>query len=67
MPQTLQTQRWKLSRNERAEGAGEADRLHAETMLGNDPQAKKQENRRRTADIYEACVKLYLTWLRRAA
>jgi hypothetical protein len=40
-----------------------AEKLHAETMLGADPQQMKAENQRRAADTYEACVKLYLAWL----
>lgn len=46
------------------EAREKAERLHAETMLGNDPQAMKQENRRRAVDTYEACVQMYLAWLR---
>jgi integrase len=41
-----------------------AEKLHAETMLGTDPQQMKVENRARSADTYEACVRLYLAWLR---
>ena len=41
-----------------------AEKLHAETMLGADPQQMKTENRRRAVDTYEACVALYLTWLK---
>jgi hypothetical protein len=41
-----------------------AEQLHAETVLGVDPQQMKAENRRRAVDTYEAWVKLYLPWLR---
>jgi hypothetical protein len=41
-----------------------AEKLHAETMLGADPQQMKEESRARSADTYEACVRMYLAWLR---
>jgi integrase len=44
-----------------------AEQLHAESMLGRDPQAIKQESRRRAVDTFEVCVKLYLAWLRKDA
>jgi len=41
-----------------------AEKLHAETMLGADPQQMKEQNQRRAADTFEACVKRYLAWLK---
>jgi hypothetical protein len=43
-----------------------ARKYHAEIVLGNDPQAVKEENKARAAETYEALVRLYLQELRHA-